>query len=84
MTFVYSKNKGTPELETNVLKLNPDRKFKLGATGMKFISIIKGDADCYFYDLGVKFFFNFIENNIIKILVKWYKKMGYLRWRSLN
>lgn len=48
----YSKNKGSLKLEENVKKLKANKTLKIGATGNKFLTVIYGLSDCYFYDLG--------------------------------
>ena len=48
---VFSKNKNNEILEKNIEKLKPTRSFKVGATGYKFLTVLKGEADCYFYEI---------------------------------
>ena len=48
---IYSKNKMNDALEKNIQKLNPTKTLKVGATGYKFLVVIKGFADCYFYEV---------------------------------
>ena len=48
---VFSKNKNNEILEANIQKLNPTKAYKAGATGYKFMEVVKGLADCYFYEI---------------------------------
>ena len=51
--LTISKNKGRIESEEKVKELGGDRVLLLGATGNKYLAVINGEADCYYYDLEV-------------------------------
>ena len=55
--LTLSKNKGRIESEEKVKALGGDRVILLGATGNKYLAIINGEADCYYYDLEVALYF---------------------------
>lgn len=54
---IYSKYKMNDFLEKNIEQLKPTKTIKAGATGYKILQVVKGLADCYFYEveeLGTK------------------------------
>lgn len=55
--LTISKNKGRIESEEKVKALGGDRVVILGATGNKYLAVINGEADCYYYDLEVALYF---------------------------